>query len=957
MNCTFRPGVALALLSLAASRAPADDASLAPAALAAGFAKLEQLGAPNVAKAVYVKLESGAAAPLLPYTYETRGNAWMLTEIRGTNGCPLKATFVTADAATIEVGYSDDRWQNRESGTTHARIFGTWRPANLERDTRAVLSFLNDMHDESASSGVYLGSDTRAALFLFAMHLFQRGDTNNASRIVTELFRHVQDRRVVILEALNRLADTQYGQVYRDFQASHDWTAYRSGITNLMTRYPRGWKERPALELLVERINQRLSGTPQAPITTNELSQADLELATRFLNLRSVQAKPEYESAEAIWLLPTTWTNRYPVADNADLAARARGVAGLPFLVALANDGALTEADAEPFRSRNYTRRTPDSDAEDKALAWFNCIPRPATRGEAALAILADILPDSLLHDSSWSQTKPEPLLETAKALHTEFSDRPEEQLAVRFLRENSRTFDEPILTLLLPIAIQRRVPAFETYIASDFAEDHAQYSFMSEPDQVAKRRTSLLTRYAALRGAEVQPLVTQLVARIEYEAAHYKKPDNVSYGSDEANAKHEAEMTRKLHEVATRLTAVRFETPTDALLDAALQSGDSNDLLAARLRALPLEDAVGLLLDKAVLTNAPAARLKAAGQIATVRREDATKGMKLNPVAHAAAWRDLIADERHITNTVTSVADTFLCLNEALFSPTNTLPPEADGPRWRHSDDYYDYDLQRRSVGCLAARTIATYGVDGRTLVRARVLARLTGTPEADLPKYPHQAPPTKAEAARLRNRFAAVANREEAARLVSEQPLPIKAALTDILCADPALNARLTALAATVTNIAVTDDPMRGVLAPWLNHPVDPALVQTLSEYCLRQGSNQVAVLCQIDRQSDFGGCSVTVKAAPPDLMAEGINDSGQTNQLTHVVGVTGLVCAHGVLGAARWRFSEQPEKRGWGTFTASEPATYQHMDQAIADFCGSKADATSAGIVRFLAKGPGL
>ena len=956
MNHEFRSGIAFALLCLSTSRSFADETDLSPAALAAGFAKLEQLGAPNVAKAVYVKLESRNATPLLAYPAESRGNAWMLAETRDTNGRPVKATFVTTDAATLEVRYSENHWWDDQTGTNEGRVCGAWRPANLERDTRAVLKVLKDMNSDSSSSTVSIGPDTRTALFFFGMHLFQRGDTNNAYRIVGELFHHTSDRRVVILLAMNRLAATQYEQVYRDFRVNHEWSAYRSGITNLMARYPQGWQARPGLELLARRIDQRLAGTPP-PTTTNGLTRDELEMAARFLNLRGIQTKPEYDSAQVAWLLPSTWTNRFPVKGDADLETRAQGLACLPFLAAMADDGALTETDAESFRSRTYTRRTPDSSAEDKALAWFNCIPRPATRGETALAILADILPESVSHESSWSQAKPEPLLEAAKAFHAEFSGRPEEELAVRFLRENNHAFDEPVLTLLSTIAIRRRIPTLETYVVSNLADDHARYSFLSEPDRVAERRALLLTRYAALRGIEVQPVVTQLIARLESEAAHYHKPDNESYGSEEANTRHETEMVRKLREIGGRLTAMRVETPTGALLDATLNGVEDHELLTARLRPLPLDEAVGLLLDKAIATNTPDARLKAANLIADVCVSGGRSVFAplLDAAGHATAWRALIADRRTGTNSATTVEDAFLCLNETLFAPTNVLPTSAHDRSGRSSHDYYDYALQGRSPGRLAARMFETYGEEGRTLVRTRVLARLTGTPESELPKYPHQARPTDAEAACVRDRFAAITNREEAARVVGEQSLPVKSALPDILRADPALNARLTALA-TVTNITVTDNAMRDVLAPWLNRPVDQTLIQTLSEYCLRQGSNQVAVLCQIERKADFGGCAVTVQPAPANLMAAGISDGEYTNNLRRVVGVTGLVCSRGVLGAAHWRFTELPEERGWGAFTASDPATLQQMNQAIADFCGSKADVTSAGIVRFLAKGPG-
>lgn len=126
-------------------------------------------------------------------------------------------------------------------------------------------------------------------------------------------------------------------------------------------------------------------------------------------------------------------------------------------------------------------------------------------------------------------------------------------------------------------------------------------------------------------------------------------------------------------------------------------------------------------------------------------------------------------------------------------------------------------------------------------------------------------------------------------------------------------------------------------------------------LQTYCLSQTSKGIPVHCRIERRENFGGCRVVVERAGQALVSENCHERGEgTNAPPQLVGVTGLVCARGVMGSAQWRTMPLPEDVNWSRLVSSDPEGFARFWTAVGEFCGSKADAVSVGIVRFLSKG---
>ena len=166
-----RVGLAWAALSLACGLGAAGAEPGVPE-YAAGFALFDKIGAPNVARATYVSVHGAwsiGVRNILPYDYETSGNAWLLAESHDAGGRVVSGTFVINGGEIIEL-------QRRADGAAYdpdeapAAPTGDWTPANLARDVRRVARFFRDLDREPFPDRA-LDDDTRARLFLFAQQL------------------------------------------------------------------------------------------------------------------------------------------------------------------------------------------------------------------------------------------------------------------------------------------------------------------------------------------------------------------------------------------------------------------------------------------------------------------------------------------------------------------------------------------------------------------------------------------------------------------------------------------------------------------------------------------------------------------------------------------------------------------------------------------------------------------
>lgn len=377
-------------------------------------------------------------------------------------------------------------------------------------------------------------------------------------------------------------------------------------------------------------------------------------------------------------------------------------------------------------------------------------------------------------------------------------------------------------------------------------------------------------------RGTQALALVVIVLASRGYCQTHDAKRASLLIQTSPAQA---VTAGAGIEEALTRLG----ETAADPN---SLQRGAS---LATQLQAMVPSEAVAAILRAAVATHDPAGRTRVAGVLRLLLHQSRPKDGRpasfnvgaLDPRAWSAEWKALITDDRVSgTDSPMTIADQYLSLNEQLFVDRMT-----DRPR----------------------KCIDDYGEQGRDLIRRRVLGRLSGMSDSQLPEYPGESTLSPAASARLRQKLGAVTSYKEMATLVQGLSLDERAGLPTIMQADPDLSVRLIPIANTVVAVVAddADAAMKERLATWVGETVTPGMVADLREYCIGQCGAGRRFICLLARDKHLGGCCVKVKEEDP----RGQNDRVWVARPTAVYA---LVCAgdlrqdelacHSVLQSAR-------------------------------------------------------
>lgn len=895
-----------------------------PAGLLADF---EKAGFPDLRNARYIALDDPhqvGAGGLFNYDMES-GDAWLLGETAATNGGPARIRIVinggcamTADVLE-KIGYG-------EQAPRRPAVQG-WTAVEPARDFRRALWLLNSLAVGKTESP-YDWDTVVPRLFLFALALQQRGDAASARTLMTALQAQEESWPAVLQKARDILREQQYRSLFFRFSETGDWLAFRDGMKALLaSEGPRNWDRRSEVAQILSGAEAAIRGETNTPAG---FSERENMLARELLKAERVKTHADYQRQDILWLVPASWTNALPPGNDPDLRIRALGLKALPLLVALSDDEA-------------YTRIPLQNDRFNPGRTRVD-LPRPMTRGEAALAILKELLPAGLTKGrNSFEDRDPDELVEAATAFYTENKDKTDEQVAGLFLFDSSEDSSPgPALAYLQTKAAAGPVPLLEEYLLKGGAVLR-RYSF--EPASLD--RVDELIRYGAARGKAVESLARQMADLLERDARDYTKPENVSYGDEEANEKHVREVKVKLTETAARVRALEWEASNDRLVTLWIE-GDSaassftNTLLQCRLESLPPREAFRFLLERAARESEPKARMRVAGRASALLYVKPA-AIYAAPTEYPDQWKTLLADTREWEGR--RVCDTYLVLQEKLFGRSRER-----GPRNNDLTELYraeDHNLGRMNASSDVMALINAYGEEGRALAQKRALARLAGTPEERLPPFPAASDVDAAGWKKVAATLASVKSRAEAESAVRALSLSERIGLAGMLTNDPALNRALAPYALTVTNIVVEGDPVLAkLLKSWMNKPADANLVRLLQDVAASQTRLLHSVTASLERGENFGGC--VVRAVPYSPEKEKDKDKKGTWKM---VGTSGQAAGSGFYGAADWRLFGKPAPDRWGEFDSSLPDARRDFEKAAREeFFGERPAASSAGFVVF-------
>lgn len=912
-----------------------------PARLLTDF---EKLGFPDVRQARYVKLDyvrNLDVESLFRYDEESSGNAWLLSETAASNGLSAHMRVVVNGVLEVNLGGKPIQPWRDYQGLAQQVLFEEdeaprtdgWRLARPEADVLKAERFFKEL-ESGKLSRFYLEDGTEFRIFFFALALQQRGDTDGARRVLTGLYR--LRGKVIETRAVGYLADNLYRSLYDRFRETGDGAVYCEGMKGLLVRFPRlpapqkdPWENRSVVEEILARTEAALKGDAPLPAPDAAFTDTGRNLAQEFQKVRRLNVTSRYTYEKPLWLAPASWTNTIPPGTDPDLRIRALGLEAIPLLLALVEDKAYTRA---PFIEPDFI----DSFSRRKEL------PRLMTRGEAALLILKDIMPEYLGEEAKEKNT---PFPNACRKFYERNKAKSGEEVAGLFLREeNYMTAREQAMEFLLRRASTANVPVLETFFLEGPATP-GRYRGLDRPALLD--RAEEMARYGAIRGGAVRPLALKMADRLEREARDYKKPENVSYGNPESDRKAVEGARDSLRNAATVLRTFKWETGTSDL--AAQWVGESDiaarnwveRVLDARLEIMPPPDALRLLMACAVKETDPERRMKMAILINQSMMEERRR---LTPASTAEEWKALFGDSR--TNREHQVRDSYLILCENLFAPPEASAEERYIPFYGCPEEN-PCSLGMPNRSSRALDLIHLYGDEGRAFLLKREIARLEGVPEESLEPFPSARTFPVERVASVESRLEQAKTREEAEAVAAALGLPEREGLPALLTNHPALNARLVPLSMLVKEVVVEgDDALRRELAELVGQPAGTGLVHRLKAYCESRTRAGKSVTVSLERLPRFGGC--IVKAVPFVPTAE---KPGEPGEKMGIVGYSGLSVIFGSYGFCDWRIRSVPSRQHWDAFLTSGPDERHDFEKALNDeFFSAIPAASSAGLVMF-------
>lgn len=893
------------------------------------FAELSKLGVPDVTKATYVKLDhcwDSGIEDMLHYSFPTSGNAWMLSESPQEGQTPKKANFLVNGIELQEFTWRPDGAPPVADPLVLPKPPGSlaqarWAKARLIGDIQTTKRFLRFVKNEKYPE-IYYNSRVCGRLVLFAHQINQLGKTEDAGQIFSELVLRLGSEEKVTAAGINAVADAQYFGVYQLFLSNHDWSAYRENLKSLLAKYKGRWNSEGGIQLLLEAVERRLSPSnpdPKNP-SLDTFSPEDRILAAKMLEMRNLRLGPEYGDSPMMWMVPSSWKRDSQVTDT-DLLIRSKGLNAIPLLLALKKDEALTECDTSTVQRNRQRRRFAGIGeilGKENPSRVFSLLERPATRGEVAIRILREILPRTLTKEAYQDDS----LLEVAKTYYEKRQKATEEEIAIGFLPQDYG-WNQQALSFLLKKAQNARMPEFEHFLLQKENVNDFGGSYRLE------QKTIILAQYVSLRGSEVQPLVEKFAQVLHQQSVDYQKPKNTSYGGTEQDLAHVTQEKDKIRRIAESIASLQAPSSLEELLAKPESSPYKRQMLMAKLNAMPHSEALGILLRQAVQNDTPETLNMVHALIRSVLIEgDQGRVTDVKPSDHAKEWGILVSKNKNL-----------LLDCEILFAG-----PLANPPKRTRRDSW---NRNQSSVEVVSSALCAEYGPKALELIQQRVQARLAGTPEDILPKYPCDRPLSVTEIAVLKTKFEGATSRELAQEIAGNLSLYEREALPDILRQSPELNARLLKFSNLITavNLPENDAKLQEKFTPLKNTEIMLETVRSLETFVRAEVEAGRSITCVVARRKDFAGSEITVKRESPP---------SRGNKPHKIVGYSGFVCGLGVYNQATWRMTALPKKIEWYTIRTSDPMDFAAFDKALLQFAGTGMSASGESFLRFMAKG---
>ncbi len=556
-----------------------------------GFEKFSKLGLPDVSSAVYVKLNAHglkfySGRNSIYWIKGVKGNAWMLSEDK-----KGRSKFVTDESSVVEVldskTYQEERSKKiqeevkkqKESGSGPAdmqnifmdfsvdmEISGDWFPVDLKADVQSVTNALVEKNAQTEKYQRLIHSNEMGQLFLFAIHVSQKGMKDDANKIVSLLFENAGGSKNVILAGLNQLANSQYDDVFRTYQKDGDIKNYSNSIDALLAKFPAGWLYAPALKKLNGILKNRIAAKTAPELTGEGMTDEDKKLASELADAKDSDMKSmngygsmmmfrgAYGSG-GLWIFGDTASKgRNNARKNEEPGAfqkiQMRGMKSVPLLIALLKDDWPTQIMDDSNSRFSFSDLSSVSESELKNI--YRSISRPLTRGEIAQQMLASALlsedgENSMFRHSIYDEDNLDEFAETCREWYIANKDKSQFDLAKSYLENGDDFQKQEAVSRLISLCKGKDASLVEEYFLN------AEQPMNS---------INLVFKYVEGRGSEAKPFVDKFIKLI--------KPDKEQNGKEKGkNGKKTTAVIKKITEVQGKESATEAaKTETLVVVD-----------------------------------------------------------------------------------------------------------------------------------------------------------------------------------------------------------------------------------------------------------------------------------------------------------------------------------------------------------------------------------------------------
>ena len=510
------------------------------------------------------------------------GNAWKISGDDKTN-----AKFIIRESSEVEVYNLQKFIQDKQkkskdqsisidfqSTYTLEKLLANWNKVNLNKEAEKLIKYLEE---KSEKENNYWINNQIGRLLLFAVHLNEKGLKKEANKIAELLFKIKENKREVIIEALNTIADSKYLTTLNNFLQTGNWETFQKEISELIKKYKRAWKDKAGVEKLEEIITKQLSEKD------SENFFADFNEKDK--NLIQALEKEKLPSIKtSIWIIPGVTVEKLILnyKDNKNKALEEilkNKMKSVPLLISLLGSKRLLKHSKTNFMVTSsyfsgYFSHFSFSSSSESSDDIFNKMQRPMTEDEFAKYMLKAIIfdKDSEGNEDRWennniSKLDSDEFGETVQEWYQENKDKSISEILIAYIKYGNKSQKQFATEYILAKKLKDTYSAIETYLLSDESEgDDMDVDSIDVPQE----KQELAVKYVSERGKAAADFVKQFIEKLDPygELRKEKKSDDPSVKQTLEEKNKELQNKEKLNLIKRLQSLISPESVEDILND-----------------------------------------------------------------------------------------------------------------------------------------------------------------------------------------------------------------------------------------------------------------------------------------------------------------------------------------------------------------------------------------------------